>query len=92
MRRSSRQEVFCKKDVLRNFARFTGKHLFKKRPWHRCFPVNLAKFLRTPPVAASGCSRNLEFEKRTDQNFITQNLCHRKEYCISKKKRLLKQC
>ena len=25
--RSSRQEVFCKKSVLRNFAKFTGKHL-----------------------------------------------------------------
>ena len=22
--------------------------LLKKRPWHRCFPVNFAKFLRTP--------------------------------------------
>ena len=54
-----------RKDVLRNFAKFTGKHLFqslyfnkvpglrpatslKKRVWHRCFPVNFAKFLRTP--------------------------------------------
>ena len=27
MGRSSRPEVFCKKDVLRNFAKFTGKHL-----------------------------------------------------------------
>ena len=25
--RSSRQEVFCKKGLLRNFAKFTGKHL-----------------------------------------------------------------
>ena len=25
--RSSRPEMFCKKDVLRNFAKFTGKHL-----------------------------------------------------------------
>ena len=25
--RSSRQEVFCKKSVLGNFAKFTGKHL-----------------------------------------------------------------
>ena len=25
--RSSRPEVFCKKDVLKNFAKFTGKHL-----------------------------------------------------------------
>ena len=64
MYRSSRPEVFCKKGVLRNFAKFTGKHLFqslffnkvagrpvtllKKRLWHRCFPVNFTKFLRTP--------------------------------------------
>ena len=25
--RSSRSEVFCKKDVLKDFAKFTGKHL-----------------------------------------------------------------
>ena len=25
--RSSRPDVFCKKGVLRNFGRFTGKHL-----------------------------------------------------------------
>ena len=34
----------------------------------------------------------MEFEKRTDQNFITQNLRHGKEHCISKKKKLLKEC
>ena len=27
--RSSRREVFCKKGVLRNFTKFTGKHLFQ---------------------------------------------------------------
>ena len=27
MNRSSRSEVLCKKSVLRNFAKFTGKHL-----------------------------------------------------------------
>ena len=43
-----------KKGVLRNFAKFTGKHLcqslflLKKRLRHRCFPVNFARFLRTP--------------------------------------------
>ena len=53
------------KGVLRNLAKFTGKHmcqglflnkvaglrpatLLKKRLWRRCFPVNFAKFLRTP--------------------------------------------
>ena len=58
--RSSRPEVFCKKDVLSNFTKFTGKHLYqsllfnrpatllKKRLWHRRFPVNFVKFLRTP--------------------------------------------
>ena len=62
---SSRPEVFCKKGVLRNFTKFTGKHVYqslffnkvaglrpatflKKRLWHRCFPVNFVKFLRTP--------------------------------------------
>ena len=24
--------------------------LLKKKPWHRCFPVNFSKFLRTPFV------------------------------------------
>ena len=41
--RSSRSEVFWKKCVLRNFAKFAGKHLC-----HRFFPVNFAKFLGTP--------------------------------------------
>ena len=57
--------MFCKKDVLTNFTKFTGKHLcwslflnkvaglrpttlLKKRLWHRCFPANFAKFVRTP--------------------------------------------
>ena len=37
--------------------------LFKKRLWHRCFPVNFAKFLRTlcldrtPPAVASVLNR-----------------------------------
>ena len=62
--RSSRQRCSVRKGVLRNFTKFTGKHLcqslffnkvaglrlvtlFKKRLWHRCFPVSLVKFLRT---------------------------------------------
>ena len=45
--RSSRTEVFCKKGVLGNLTKFTGKHLWK-RLCHRCFPVNFVRFLRTP--------------------------------------------
>ena len=57
--RSSCLKVFCKKGVYRNFAKFTGKQLcqsrffnnvtlLKKRLCYRCFPVNFAKFPRTP--------------------------------------------
>ena len=63
--RSSHQMCSLRKGVLRNFAKFTGKHLcqspflnkvaglspaalLKRSLWHRCFPMNLAKFLRTP--------------------------------------------
>ena len=67
--RSSRPEVFRKKVTFKNFTKFTWKHLFqsllfnktllKKGFWHRCFPGNFVKFLktlflyRTPPVPAS---------------------------------------
>ena len=61
---SSRLEVLCKKvflKILQNSQQNTwGLQLYqKKRLWHRCFPMNLTKFLRTtffyrtPPVAAS---------------------------------------
>ena len=47
-------EVLYKKGALKSFAKLTGKHLClslvfnKMRLRHRCFPVNFAKFLRTP--------------------------------------------
>ena len=32
--RSSRPDVFCKKDVVKkNFAKFTGKHIFREHIW-----------------------------------------------------------
>ena len=48
--RSSCPEVFSKTCVLKNFAKFIGKHvrpatLLKKGLWYRCFPANLAKLL-----------------------------------------------
>ena len=46
---------YVKKGVLKNFENFTGNHLcqslvalFKKRLWHRSFPLKFVKFLRTP--------------------------------------------
>ena len=66
-------EVFCKKSVLNVFSNvllkcsFTGKQLcqslflmkfLKNTLRHRCFPVNIAKFLRTP-ILKSICERLL---------------------------------
>ena len=57
--RSSRSQMFFKIGIPKNFAIFTVKHLcrspilikvcndFKKRLQHKCFPVNIAKILRT---------------------------------------------
>ena len=39
-------EGFFKKGVMRNFAEFTRKHLYRNPFW--CFLVNFAKFARTP--------------------------------------------
>ena len=60
--RGSHQRCSIEIGFLRNFAKLTEKHLCqslifnrvagltpeKKKLWHRCFPVNFAKFLRTP--------------------------------------------
>ena len=49
--RSSRWQMFFKKAALKNFVIFTGKHLcwnlfLTKLQVFRCFPVNIATFLR----------------------------------------------
>ena len=48
--RNSRPEVFCKKGVLRNFAKFAGKHLYQ-----RLFSNKVAslacKFVKKEPLA-----------------------------------------
>ena len=66
--RSSHWNCSVRKGVLKNFTKFTRKHLcqslsfnkvaglrcaalLKKRVWHKCFPVNFVKFLRTPCFA-----------------------------------------
>ena len=60
--KSSLQEVFCKKEVLKRFTKFTGKHLchrlffnkvaglacnfIKKETLTQCFPLKFAKSLK----------------------------------------------
>ena len=57
-------EVFLRKGALRKIHR---KHLcespatlLKRRPWHRCFPVNFAEFLGTPFLTERTASKNQE--------------------------------
>ena len=47
--RSSRPEMFCKKGVLRKFAKFLGKRLCQSLFFDKVagLPVNFVKFLRT---------------------------------------------
>ena len=104
--RSSHQRCSIRRGVLRNFSKFTGKHLYqrpffnklaglawpatllKKRLWHRCFPVNFAKFLRT--AFLQNTSRRLLLKEtkiylvslmvclqvQNQNTFITCNLCY----------------
>ena len=50
--RSNHWRCFMKKAVLKNFAIFTGKlqacNFIEKRLQHSCFPLNIAKLLKTP--------------------------------------------
>ena len=39
-------EVFYKKDDLKSFNKFTGKHLYQRGLSHSWFPVNLSKFFK----------------------------------------------
>ena len=55
MYRSSRSDVFCKKGVLRDFGKFTGKHMF---------------FYRTPPVVASVCISQKSDSQRKTSAFL----------------------
>ena len=68
--RSSHRACSVKKAALKYFVIFTGKYLWwsvllikawnviKKRLQHRCFPVNIAKLLRTP-ILKNICERLL---------------------------------
>ena len=70
--RSSRSEVFCKNKVSLEIAQSSQGNTYSRvsfliklqacalliqRLWHRCFPVNFAKFLRTPFLTNTSAGR-----------------------------------
>ena len=43
------QENTCARIIFNKVADLRPATLLKRRLWHRCFPVNFVKFLKTPP-------------------------------------------
>ena len=97
--------MLYKKSVLRNFTKFTGKHLcqsfffnkvaglrpatlLKKRLWHRCFPVNFVKFLRTPFLQNTS-GRLLLNSDKFGYSFIKNEITFMYILCIYKKNILI---
>ena len=86
MYRSSCWKVFCKKEVLKNFTKLTGKHLcwslFKKEALTQVFSCEFCEvfkntfFYRAPPVAASECNEEILescFEMQEDLENVLEN-------------------
>ena len=72
--RSSHPEVFCRKGVLRNFAKFTGKHLcqglfFKKETLAQVFSSEFCKISKnTFSHRTSAVADSVLFKKLTEGN------------------------
>ena len=43
-----RRKHLCQSLIFNKVAGFRPETLLKKRPWHRCFPVNFVEFQRSP--------------------------------------------
>ena len=90
-------QVFCKKRCSKlNFANFTGKHLcwslkayneketIKKRLQLRCFPVNIANFLRIPILKNICCLLLLNLQVMYVRDFRA-NILACKDYTANTK-------
>ena len=49
--RNSRPEVFCKKCVLRDFAKFTGKHLYQRLFFNKVAGLEACNFIKKETLA-----------------------------------------
>ena len=97
-KRSSYPEVFCKKHILRNSVKFTGKHLSQRLFFNKfavnllkkslCFPVNFAKLLSTPLFTEH--LRWLPLEKGANLSVSYESYPRRSQRKFSLKKVLLK--
>ena len=63
--RSSRPEVFCEKGVLRNFAKFTGKHLCQSLFFNKVAGLRPATLLKKETLAQVFSCELCEVSKNT---------------------------
>ena len=63
--KSSRLEVFCKKGVLRNFAKFTGKHLCQGLFFNKVAGLSAATLLKIKILAHVFSCEFCEISKNT---------------------------
>ena len=88
-----RRRHLCQSLFLNKVAGLRSATLLKKRPWHRCFPVKIAKFLRTPSFTEHRWRLLLKviFPQMLviiNHQTLTFPLQIFMEYCISKKLKL----
>ena len=61
------------------FNKVAGLHFIKKRFQHKCFPVNIANLLRTPPV---GASLNCDFGNFLSNIFLIHSIAKLERYLL----------
>ena len=66
--------------------KYYNNYLIYKNKQYKSCNLKHEKHKLEKIVKCTECSRNLIFEKRTDQNFITQNLRHGKNVAFPKKR------
>ena len=64
-------EVFCKKSVLINFAKFTGKHLCQSLPFNKVAGLRPATLLKKETLAKVV---SYEFREISKNTFFTEHL------------------
>ena len=104
--RSSCPEVFCKKDLLKNFTKFTGKHLCQSLFFNKVAGWGLTKvfscefceiflehvFYRTPPRDCFSISFYLWKQPLTAANAAVRRCSCSLKACIFIEKRLQHRC
>ena len=84
--RSSRQEVFCKKGILGNFAKFTGKHLCQVLFFNKVVGLRPANFIEKETLAQVFSCGICEISKST---FFTEHLRWLLQFLLERKKSIL---